>query len=291
MSPEGILNIDKPQGITSHDVVKQVRRLSGIKRVGHAGTLDPLATGVILVCIGRATRLVEYLVGQPKRYVATVRLGQVTDSYDAEGEVIDEMPVNTSQNEIEQTLPLFRGHIKQRAPAYSAIKLDGQPLYKLARQGKVVKPPVREIDIYDLQLLAWDEPFLQLELACSSGTYVRSLAHDLGQALGCGGHITALRRVSIGDFSLDSAAALNDLRKEEWLSHLLPTDTAVQHLPRMALSAEDVQRVQFGQQLARGDDQPDAPLVRIYEPGGQFMGLVKMREDGWQPHKVFLLEP
>lgn len=290
MSLEGILNIDKPQGITSHDVVNQVRRLSGIKRVGHAGTLDPLATGVLLVCVGRATRLVEYLVGQPKRYLAVVRLGQETDTYDAEGEVVAESPLQLSQTEIEQVLPLYRGHIQQRAPAYSAIKRGGQPLYKLARQGKMVEPPVREIDIYDLQLLSWREPFLELELTCSSGTYVRSLAHDLGQTLGCGGHITALRRAAVGDFALDSAIALDELRKDEWMSHLLPPDTAVQHLPRMTLSAEDVQRVHFGQQLGRLDGQPDAPLVRAYEPGGQFLGLVKSREDGWQPHKVFLLK-
>ena len=291
MSLEGILNIDKPAGITSHDVVKQVRRISGIRRVGHAGTLDPLATGVILLCVGRATRLAEYLVGQPKRYVATVRMGQVTDTYDADGEIVAESPVNASQADIKQALSLFHGRIQQKAPAYSAIKRGGQPLYKLARQGELVEPPIREITIYELQLLSWDEPFLQLELACSSGTYVRSLAYDLGQELGCGGHITALSRTSIGEFSLERSVALDDLRNDDWTVHLMPTDTAVQHLPRIEISQDDVQRVQFGQRLERQDDHPDAPLVRVYEPGGQFLGLVRTRENGWQPHKVFLPEP
>jgi tRNA pseudouridine55 synthase len=290
MSLEGILNIDKPGGITSHDVVNQVRRLSGIRRVGHAGTLDPLATGVILLCVGRATRLAEYLIGQSKSYVATIRLGQVTDTYDAEGEIIAETPVHASLADITQTLSHFHGRIQQKAPSYSAIKRGGQPLYKLARQGEVVEPPVREIHIYDLQLLTWDDPFLQLELACSSGTYVRSLAHDLGQELGCGGHITALRRTSVGDFSLDHSIPLDELRNGEWTRHLLPSDSAVQHLPRMELSHEEAQRVQVGQRLERRDDHPDAPLVRVYEPGGQFLGLVRTRENSWQPHKVFLPE-
>lgn len=288
MSLEGILNIDKPGGITSHDVVKQIRRISGIRRVGHAGTLDPLATGVMLICVGRATRLVEYLVGQSKRYLATVRLGQVTDTYDADGAIIAEMPVQASQEDIELALVHFRGRIQQKAPAYSAIKRDGQPLYKLARQGKDVDPPVREVHIYDLQLRKWDTPFLQLEITCSSGTYVRSLAYDLGQELGCGGHITTLKRTAVGDFSLAQAVTLDELQKGEWTRCLLPADTAVQHLPKIELGPEDVQRVQFGQRFERRDDHPNAPLVRVYEPEGRFLGIVTNKENSWQPHKIFL---
>ena len=291
MSLEGILNIDKPRGITSHDVVQRVRRLSGVRRVGHAGTLDPLATGVILVCVGRATRLAEYLVGQSKSYLATVRLGQETDTYDAEGEIVAETAVNVTQEDIKQALPHYHGRIQQKAPVYSAIKQGGQPLYKLAREGKVVEPPVREITIYELQLLAWNDPFLQLQLDCSSGTYVRSLAHDLGQELGCGGHITALRRTSIGDFSLDQATMLDDLTSDDWARHLQPSDSAVQYMPRIELTHKEARRVQFGQRLERRDDHPVAQLVRVYEPDGQFLGIVRTRENSWQPHKIFLSEP
>ncbi len=288
MSPEGILNIDKPGGITSHDVVQQIRRISGVRRVGHAGTLDPLATGVILVCVGRATRLAEYLVGQTKRYEAVVRLGQATDTYDADGQVVAEKQIQVGADDIEQALDQFRGRIQQKAPAYSAIKRDGQPLYKLARQGKDVDPPVRTVDIYELHLLSWQDPYLQLEMTCSSGTYVRSLAHDLGQVLGCGGHITALKRTAIGDYSLSQATPLDHLHQETWTNNLLPADSAVQHLPRMTLSEEESARMKVGQRLKQSDDQPQATLARVYEPGGRFLGLVKQRDGDWQPHKVFL---
>ena len=291
MSLEGLLNIDKPAGITSHDVVNRIRKLSGIRRVGHAGTLDPLATGVLLLCIGKATRLAEYLVGHSKSYVATVRLGQVTDTYDADGEIVAQNAIHVSPFDIEQALPQFRGRIQQKAPIYSAIKRGGQPLYKLARQGKDVEPPLREVSIYDLQLLAWEEPFLQLKVVCSAGTYIRSLAHDLGELLGCGGHIAALRRTAVGNFSVDQAIPLSDLVEDDWKQHLQPSDTAVQHLPRLELTLQDVQRVHFGQRLPRHEDHPDAPFVRIYGPRGQFLGVATARENTWQPHKVFLPDP
>jgi tRNA pseudouridine55 synthase len=243
---------------------------------------------VILVCVGRATRLVEYLVGQTKRYVAEVRLGQETDTYDADGAVVDEKPVAVSREEIEQMLGQFRGRIQQRAPAYSAIKRDGQPLYKLARQGKDVDPPVRTVEIVELYLQTWQNPYLQLELSCSSGTYVRSLAHDLGQLLGCGGHITRLERTAVGAYKLDQAVSLEALHNEPWTNHLLPTDSAVQHMPLLELSAEETARVQVGKQIKRAADHPQAALVRIYEPDGRFLGIVKQKDENWQPHKLFL---
>ena len=291
MSLEGLLNIDKPLGITSHDVVKRIRKVSGVRRVGHAGTLDPLATGALLVSVGRATRLSEYLVGQPKSYLATVKLGQVTDTYDADGEIVAQYAVDVPLADIKQALPLFRGHIQQRAPIYSAIKRDGQPLYKLARQGKDVTPPLRDVSIYDLQLLSWEEPFLQLKVVCSAGTYIRSLAHDLGEALGCGGHITALRRTAIGEFSSDQSVALSDLVEDNWKNYLQRSDTAVRHLARLDLTIQDAQRVEVGQRVPRQDNHPADPLVRMYKPDGYFLGLAIARENSWQPHKVFLPEP
>ena len=288
MSVEGVLNIDKPEGITSHDLVKQIRRISSIRRVGHAGTLDPLATGVMLLCVGRATRLVEYLIGQNKSYAATVRLGQTTDTFDADGALITESSVRVTDTDIEQALTQFRGRIQQKAPSFSAIKRDGQPLYKLARQGIEVDPPVREVQIVDLQLLKWVNPFLQLELTCSSGTYVRSLAHDLGQVLGCGGHITALRRTAVDHFTLSQAVALDELHMGDWADLLLPIDSAVQHLPPLELSAAEAACIRVGQIFARQDTLADAPLVRVYEPGGRFLAIVRSKDNYFQPHKVFL---
>jgi tRNA pseudouridine55 synthase len=288
MSLEGILNIDKPQGITSHDVVNHLRRLSSIRRVGHAGTLDPLATGVLLLCIGRATRLAEYLIGRPKSYLAAVRLGQVTDSYDAEGEIVSEQEVSVSEEEIIEALSTFRGTIQQKAPAFSAIKQQGTPLYKLAREGKRVDAPLREVHIYDLELLAWQKPYAHIRVTCSAGTYIRSLAHDLGQNLGCGGHITALRRIAIGDFHVQQAVALDDLEQRNWMDYLQPSDSAVRHLPRLDLTLDEARHLQLGRRIPREEAHPDAGLVRAYEPDGRFLGIVISRDSGWQPHKMFL---
>lgn len=288
MSLEGVLNIDKPPGITSHDVVNRLRRISAIRRIGHAGTLDPLATGVLLLCVGRATRLSEYLVGQPKNYIATVRLGQVTDSYDAEGEIVSEQEVSVSRSDIMDALDPFRGYIQQRAPIYSAIKQGGQPLYKLAREGKHVDAPLREVQIYNLELLSWEKPLVKVQVTCSAGTYIRSIAHDLGQNLGCGGHISALRRTAIGDYKVQQAVALDDLNAQNWTNYLQPSDTAVYHLSRLDLSAQEAQRLQLGQRIQRLAEHPDVDIVRAYEPGPRFIGIVISHNSEWKPHKMFL---
>ncbi len=286
--PEGIFNIDKPGGMTSHDVVNRIRRLTGIRRVGHAGTLDPLATGILLLGVGRATRLIEYLVGQPKTYEATLRLGQATDTYDAEGTVVEERPfIHITPSQFQQALEPFRGPIQQRPPMYSAIKRQGQPLYKLARQGVTVDVPPRAVTIYELEMLAWNAPFVRLRAAVSSGTYIRSLAHDLGQALDCGAHLTQLRRVSVGDFGLDTAVPLADLDESNWRMALLPSDTAVVHLPRLDVTAAEVQQLQRGQCPPRRPDQPIEPLTRAYAPDGRFIGIVTAHSDSLQARKIF----
>jgi len=284
---EGMVVVDKPAGLTSHDVVARLRRISGQRRVGHAGTLDPLATGVLLVCLGRATRLIEYLVEQPKTYETRIRLGQTTDSYDADGSVMDDRPVTADQAAIAAALAPFRGPIAQIPPMYSAIKRDGQPLYKLARQGKVVAREPRQVTIYELTLLGWENPFLDLRIVSSAGTYIRSLAHDLGQALGCGGHVTALRRTAIGRFTAADAFSLAALEQEAWPAALLPTDTVVAHLPRVDLSAAAAADIALGRRVQRA---PGAapPLVRAYDDEGQFIAILKPAADDWQAHKVFL---
>ncbi|MCP4426576.1 MAG: tRNA pseudouridine(55) synthase TruB [Chloroflexi bacterium] len=286
---EGAINIDKPGGMTSHDVVNRIRRLTGVRRVGHAGTLDPLATGILLLGVGRATRLIEYLVGQRKTYEATIRLGQETDTYDADGEVAAERPfAHIASPQLQQALEPFRGPIQQRPPIYSAIKRDGQPLYKLARQGETVDIPLRDATIYELELLDFALPEARLRVTCSSGTYIRSLAHDLGRALGCGGHITALRRTAVGDFGLDTAVSLTDLTESNWHDWLRPSDTAVAHLPRLDITAAETDHLQHGRRPPRRPNLLPAPLTRAYDPDGRFIGIVAVNENYLQPRKIFL---
>lgn len=285
---EGILNIDKPQWLSSHDVVAKVRRICNTRRVGHAGTLDPLATGVLLVCVGRTTRLVEYLMGQPKTYTATVRLGQTTNTYDAEGEIAEERPfAHINQTAIEDSLNTFRGPIEQIPPIYSAIKVKGQPMYKLARQGKDVEAKPRPVTIYDLQLTAWEPPFLKLQVSCSTGTYIRSLAHDIGEALGCGGHIVELRRMAVGDFKIDDAITLDDLTSANWESLCLPADQAVLNLPRLDANVDETKALLLGQRISVSSDLPTGCQARVYDPTGKFFGIL-LREDAmWRPKKMF----
>ena len=288
----GVLCVDKPLGITSHDVVNRVRRLAGLRRVGHAGTLDPLATGVMLLCLGRSTRLVEYLVGHDKLYETTVRLGQTTTTYDAEGEIVAERPfTHLSLSQIQDALESFRGDIQQQPPLYSAIKQGGQPLYKLARQGKTdVERPFRPVIIRELTLLGWEPPLLSLRIGCSSGTYIRSLGHDLGEALGCGGHLTGLRRLAVGDFGVEDAVPLDQLMPENVASFLLPADTAVRHLPRLDLSETAAADILQGKAIPK-TIQMVGELARAYAPAGQFLGVVAAQQDTWLARKMFPVVP
>ena len=285
MVTPGLLIIDKPVGPTSHDVVARVRRAAGLKRVGHAGTLDPLASGLMLVCLGPAARFVEYLVGLDKVYETTVRLGQATTTYDAEGDVTAERPVDVTAGQIAAALAAFRGPIRQQPPVFSAVKQDGQPLYKRARRGEAVSAPLREVVIHALDLLDFAPPLLRLRVACSSGTYIRSLAHDLGAALGCGGHVAALRRTAVGRFILADAVPLDALTPENVAGHLLPTKAAVAHLPRLDVDESDGARLVMGQRL------PAAPgaapgTMAAFGPDGQFLGVVEIDGDVIRPRKM-----
>ena len=285
---EGLLLVDKPEGMSSHDVVNRVRRLSGVRRVGHAGTLDPLATGLLLVSIGRVTRLNEYLVGHDKKYAATVRLGQSTNTYDAEGEVSEERPFTAiTPATIANALPAFRGTIQQRPPIYSAIKKDGQPLYKLARKGIEVDIPTREITIYALDVLDYSPPFLQLDIHCSSGTYIRSIAHDLGEAMGCGGHITALRRTAVNEFDIQNAIPLDQLTPDNITNYLLPPDTAVTTFPRLDLSTKQADDLLLGRFIERTDGSEIGTLARIFDENGRFIGIAIAADTAWRPKKMF----
>jgi tRNA pseudouridine55 synthase len=281
----GILPIDKPPGPTSHDVVARVRRLGGLRRVGHAGTLDPLASGLLMLGLGPAARFLEYLVGLDKTYETTIRLGQATTTYDAEGEVTAERPVAVTPAQIAAALGAFRGPIRQRVPPHSAVKRDGQPLYERARRGETIDLPEREVTVYALDMLSYEPPWLSLRVVCSSGTYIRSLAHDLGAALGCGGHVAALRRTAVGRFAVAGAAALEALTAENLAAHLLPPEAAVGHLPRLDVGEVEAARLLMGQRLIAPADAPGG-MAAAFGPGGRFLGVVEIDGELIRPRKM-----
>lgn len=296
---DGILNLNKPQGPTSHDVVQRVRALTGIRRVGHAGTLDPLATGVLLVCVGRATRVAEYLMTGHKVYRARLRLGVTTDTYDAEGRVVAETPVEVDRAQVEAALDRFRGRIEQVPPMYSALKHKGTPLYELARRGVDVDRrslKARQVEVFRLELTAWEPPSCTLELTCSRGTYVRTLAHDLGQVLGCGAHLAALTRLASGDFHLEDAVTLEELAQAaaggRWPDLMVPMDAALTRFPALYLDADAARQLCSGQAvpaIPEGEDQMTAGLARAYDRDGTFLALAAYDPavDLWRPRKVF----
>jgi tRNA pseudouridine55 synthase len=285
----GILNLDKPKGMTSHDVVRQVRRVTGIRKVGHAGTLDPMATGVLLVCVGRATRLAEYLLTGDKGYQATVRLGVETDTYDADGRVLSSSPVRIGRGEVEAALLEFSGPIDQVPPMYSAVKHKGRPLYVIARRGVTVEREPRQVRVSRVAMTDWSPPEFSLEVVCSAGTYVRSLAHDLGQRLGCGAHLTRLVRCRSGRFELADAVPLRELTPDNWKVYLRPMEVAVGALPMIMLDQEAAQQLIQGQSIPWRPDHPVAELARAHTENGGFFAIVRPSEDGtrWSPHKVF----
>jgi tRNA pseudouridine55 synthase len=286
----GILNLNKPKGITSHDVVNIVRRVSGIRKVGHAGALDPMATGVLLACVGKATRLAEYLTRSEKGYLATVQLGVETDTHDADGKVIKTSSVSLERSDVEAALNDFRGLIEQVPPMYSAIKQGGKPLYKLARQGITVERESRQATISHLEMTDWSPPNFALKVSCSAGTYVRSLVHDLGRQLECGAHLTDLTRIFSGQFNIEEAIPLQDLTADNWQSYLRPMEEAVSSYSLIKFNNEHYRRLVHGQSVARLPEHPDVDIARAYNSDDQFFALVKPSDDKtvWLPHKVFI---
>ncbi len=272
---DGILVINKPPGWTSHDVVGRVRGLTHQKRVGHAGTLDPMATGVLLVCLGRATRVSEYLMASDKTYHAVMRLGVETDTYDADGQVVATQPVNVDESGLRGALLKFVGAIDQVPPMYSALKLAGKPLYKLARKGVEVRREARRVTIHSITLRVWESPDATIDVRCSPGTYIRSLAHDIGAVLGCGAHLIALTRLASGSFTIEDAVELKDLERAENLGGLLrPTDAALQDLPAVTLDADLAQRVLMGHSIPlSGWD--GSPLCRVYDASARLIAIME----------------
>lgn len=286
----GVLNIDKSPDWTSHDVVSRVRRLTGIRQVGHAGTLDPMATGVLVVCLGRATRLIEYLAGRPKVYLATVTLGVTTDTYDATGQLTALAPVPAlTPAELDRALDAFRGEIWQTPPMFSALKRDGQALYHRARRGEVVELEPRRVTVHELTLLDFDGVTAQMRIVCSAGTYIRSIAHDLGQALGCGGHLSSLRRTAVGDFQVAQAVTVEQLAAagDEWRAHLMPADALVAHLDRVVLDGSQAVKLCQGQVVPARPGAVAGP-ARAYDPADRLLAIVDYDagRQGWRPLKV-----
>lgn len=299
----GFLNIDKPSGITSFDVVRQIRRAARIKRVGHAGTLDPLATGVLPVAVGDATRLVDELMGAPKRYRAEVLLGRETDTYDTEGALLAERDASgLTLDMVRAALPAFVGGIMQAPPAFSAIKRGGEPAYRAARRGEPHELAPRPVQVYDLAATALAHEGtaarVVIEVGCGQGFYVRSLAHDLGAALGVGGTIAALRRTQVGPFLVEEATPLDRairlLESGESVAVLQPADAVLQHLVSVRLDEHEVVLVRQGRSMAlpTGVDVPDSAVerrVRCYDPRGALVALLRQEEPGgpWHPFRVF----
>lgn len=271
----GILLLDKPVGLTSNAALGRAKRVLGIKKAGHTGTLDPMASGLLVLCFGEATKVSGFLLDADKAYVAEATLGAVTDSEDAEGEVIERHEVPAlNEGAIEQVLGGFRGPIEQVPPMHSALKHQGQRLYDLARRGETVERPPRSITIHNLTLLGFESPRLHLAVECSKGTYIRSLVRDIGHALGCGAHLSALRRTYSAPFRLADAISLetlDGLKADEARALLLPADAALAHLPEMRLDPQQALRLCQGQKMAGLELVPPG-LVRVYG-NGEFLGI------------------
>ncbi len=293
----GVLVVDKPVGLTSHDVVQIIRRGTGIRRSGHAGTLDPRASGVLVVLLGPAVRLSEWVASSDKRYMATLRLGAATDTYDAEGRITDETPCpDITEEEFRALLKQFVGEIEQVPPPYSAVRVKGKRAYELARKGQKVNLKPRKITVYDLDLLEWAPPEVVLDVHCSSGTYIRSLAHDIGRALGCGAHLVGLRRTQSGRFTLRDAVPLQRLQEAfltgDWYKYLLPAADALPDWPLVELNADEVDKVRHGHSLpSRWEGLPEGRLLRAVTEQGDLVAIMEYNaeEAVLKPKKVFFV--
>ena len=270
MTPvEGLLLVDKPPGVTSHDVVDVVRRGLGTRKVGHAGTLDPMATGLLLIGVGRATRLLRFLGALPKTYEGTLRLGVETTTLDADGDVVRETEVDVSETDVAAAMRALAGESLQRPPAYSAVKVGGRKLYEAAREGEHLEAEPRRIRVDAFDLVSFDAPDAAFRVTCSGGTYVRVLAADVGSALSCGAHLTALRRTAIGPYPVDDAVAPDEADDP------LPIEAAVIHLPRLDLDPEEAIAASHGRPL--GPAGLSGPYG-VFEPGGRLIGVYE--DDG-----------
>jgi tRNA pseudouridine55 synthase len=287
----GFLNINKPAGMTSRDVVNKVQRLLPRKsKIGHAGTLDPMATGVLVLCVGQATRLVPYVQDLTKSYRAGFRLGCRSDTDDSTGNVIEtpEAPA-IARSEIESALKSFLGRIQQTPPQFSALHVDGKRAYALARAGQTVELAPREVEITRIELLHCDGHNLEVDIDCSSGTYIRSIARDLGEMLGIGGLMTSLVRTAIGPFDLQTAASLESLARENITEYLLPPTTALIDLPSLTLTDDQIRSIQQGKSIPMPSATPPSATISAVDVSGRLIALGECEQGAarFQPRTVF----
>jgi len=287
----GVLVVDKPIGMTSHQVVQVIRNGTRIKRAGHTGTLDPRASGVLVVLLGPAVRLSQYVSAENKRYHAIIKLGQKTDTYDSEGEITGTSDIEVTQAQFEEALKGFVGEIQQVPPPYSAVKVKGKHAYDLARKGEDVELEPRLINVYSLDLLEWNPPEVVVDVHCSSGTYVRSLAYDVGELLGCGAYLTGLRRTKSGRFTLRDATPLRKLtdafETNSWYQYLIPAAEALSEWPSITLNNEEIELVKHGHRIARDEGQEG--LVRAISEQSELVALMEYDTEAkeFAPKKVF----
>lgn len=288
MKPVGLLLVDKPEGPTSHDVVRTVRRAMGVRRVGHTGTLDPFASGLLVLCVGWVARLAEYVSGLPKVYRGVIRLGERTDTDDRTGAVIARSEA-WRQVEVEQVRQALRdqlGEIEQLPPAYSAKKVHGERAYAVAREGGSLELQRERVRIGSLSLCAFSPPDATIEVECSRGTYVRAIARDVGEAIGVGGHLRSLRRFGVGAFRAEDAFPLSEyMARDEIEPRLLPPESAVAHLVQAEVDDEGAEALRHGRPISWGGEETDGPIALI--SAGRLIGIAEKREDGLWPKKIF----
>ena len=282
----GVFLLDKPQGMSSNDIMQKVKRIFQANKAGHTGALDPLATGMLPICLGEATKFSQFLLDADKRYLVTAKLGERTDTSDAEGQIVESRDVNVKTPEILTALERFRGNILQVPTMFSALKYNGKPLYEYARQGIMVEREARPITIFELNFIEYNAPYLTLEVHCSKGTYIRTLVDDLGETLGCGAHVTMLRRTAVADYptekmldwhTLQSLAEQQDLSLLDAL--LLPMDTAVAKLPALTLNESQTQGIGFGQRVKFDNPNRLQGQVRLFSHENRFLGVAVIDEN------------
>jgi len=278
----GMLLLDKPSGCSSNQALQAAKRLLNARKAGHTGSLDPIATGLLPICFGETTKISSLFLHADKTYQVGIRLGITTETGDCEGTPLERKPVDVTVEKIEKVLEHYRGSFEQIPPMYSALKRNGQPLYKLARQGIVVEREPRPVTVYALSLDNLQQDFLQLTVSCSRGFYVRTLAEDIGRDLGCGGHVETLRRSKVGDFSIDRAVTMEQLEAiispSDRAKLLLPTDQGLSHLPEVRLPENLARYLQLGQSV-RSTSQALPGLVRLYSETAEFLGLGEITAD------------
>ena len=297
LSADGILVLDKPAGISSMEVVRRIKRASGMRRVGHGGTLDPMATGVIPICLGRATRLMEYMLDSSKEYLGEVHLGISTDSYDAEGEITGRGdPSGVEREAIEDVLDSFLGQIEQVPPMFSALKRKGKRLYELARQGIEVEREPRSMTVHSIRLEDWNPPAATVHIECSRGFYMRSLAHDIGVQLGCGAHLKSLTRLRTGRFRIADAVSIETAQKSfeegSWSELLVGLDSVLGDLRAVIVGEREQAGIRNGRPVPLSEDDSAPPSdeeFRAYSLDGEFLAIMRFDASDrcWRPNKVF----